>query len=372
MFVRKLSDLSALYPANEYMMHMIILFYAYPVALINQLCTDGYSTGEEASRLTSEKLFKTPYPTATVLPITLNENINPIYNEYQIPTSKFCNSIPMHGTTVNNQKVFLSSANEDTQWLTPNEISSSPTATTSNINATTKFPNANRNNVFNGDLQISSTVNNSTTSIACNTITTATSTTADLNLMSTHVNGNVSMLTSIASADQFEVESRPLLEALQIDTLPLFQPNNVDTRDSMNQETTTSLNIASDDLLSDRTEANCSSNANNEMNNEARVPSVAVLRSDNNCCSIDNGPVLNLIVTSNFYTKETAEGTYICMYCINALKLNCYTTTMYVFCLHTDTSLPVTAEDSPLVTQDDLSTVVTTSVPSNTSTSGKK
>ena len=309
MLLRKLSDLSA---ANEYMMHMIILFYAYPVVLINQLCTDGCITGEEASWLTSEKLFKTPYPTATVLSITLNENINPIYNEYQIPTSRFYNSIPMHGTTVNNQKVFLSCANEDTQWLTPNEISSSPSATTSTVNTTATLLNANRNNVCNGDLQISSTVNNSTTSIACNIITTATSTTADQNHTSTLVNDDVNMLTSIASTDQCEVESQPVLEALQTDILA---PNNIDTLDSVNHQTTSSLNIASDDLLSDHTEANCSSNATSKMDNETRVPSVAVLRSDNNCCSIDNGPVLNLIVTSNFYTKETAEGMHVLYQC---------------------------------------------------------
>ena len=297
------------YPANNFVLCKMFLFYAYPVVLINQLCTDGSITSEEASRLTSEKLFKAPLPTTTVLHITLNENINPIYNDYHIPTGRFCNSIPMHGTTSNDQKVFLTSANDDTQWLTPDEMSSSPTTATSTVNTNTALLNANRSSVYNGVLQISSTLNSSTTSITCNTIATATSTTADQNPTSTLVTGDVSVLIPNASIDQREVESRPVLEVLKTDTLAPFKPYNLDSHVSVNQQKiASSLDIASSELLSDCTEANCSYKLASEMDKEASVPSVAIWKSDNHCCSIDNEPVLNLIVTSNYYASKTAEG----------------------------------------------------------------
>ena len=49
-----------------------------------------------------------------------------------------------------------------------------------------------------------------------------------------------------------------------------------------------------------------------------------------------------------------------------------HTHTIYFFCLHTGTTLPVTAEDNPLVAHDGISPLVTTSVPLNIYASGKK
>ena len=266
------------------------------IALINQLWTDGHITDVEASRVTSDKLFKTPLPpTTTTLPITLNTNS--VHDGFQI-TSTFCNSncSAVQGTTTANQKVFLASADDDEEeatWLASEKIFKMPSGS-----ATTMPLNANRNNVHNGVVKIPSSFNDST--VTCNNPTTS----------------STDMLISNVPTHECEVESQPTLQVLPMHALTPVPLNNHDTHDPGNQQTMIPTDTNSDhlQLLSDHelksAETTCAFKTTAVDDDESAVPSIAIQKSDSGCCSIDNEPILNLIVMSE-YAKETAEGTYI-------------------------------------------------------------
>ena len=99
----------------------VIFFQCLTVALIRQLYANKHITAEEASRLTSSKLFKVPSPPSTdTLPITLNTTGNSVHNGIFQMTSNFYSpaSSIMHSSTDTNQKVFLASTREETSWPT--------------------------------------------------------------------------------------------------------------------------------------------------------------------------------------------------------------------------------------------------------------
>ena len=249
------------------------VFIFFPLALINQLCTDGHITDAEASRLTSQKLFKTPLPSdTTTLPITLNTNS--VHDGVHI-SSTFCNSntSAMHSANTANQKVFLASAydeEEETTRLASEMVCRMPPSSTATMPL-----NVNRNNVHNSIVQVPSTFNDPTSIITCHTITTTTATTATTS--------------STSSAG-------------------MLLPNNHDTHDPATQQTMiptdNHLHLSDNELKS--AETTFTSKTTAVGNDESAVSSSATHESDSGCCS--NEPILNLIITSK-HAREAAEGT---------------------------------------------------------------
>ena len=261
---------------------IVLFFYTYvPIALINQLCTDGHITDVEASRLTSDKLFKTPPLSATTtLPITLNTNS--VHDGVQMTSSLFCNSnssTMLGATNTANQKVFLASAAEEEEAtrLASEKVFKMPSGSTAAM-----LLNAGRNSVHNSVVQTPSTCNDS------NNTTTTTS--------------SIGMLLPNGSNHECEAESK--LSATN--ALALVPPNNHGTHDLEDRQTTIPTNNISDhlQLLSDN------GLETTAVDNESVMPSIAMYTSDSGCCSIDNEPILRLVVTSE-RAKESAEGTYV-------------------------------------------------------------
>ena len=246
---------------------VIIIFFFFLLALINQLCTDRYIIVAEASRLTSQRLFKTPLPSdTTTLPITLNTNS--VHDGVHI-SSTFCNSntSAMNSANTTNQKVFLASAyddEEETTRLASEMVCRMPPSSTAMMPL-----NANRNNICNSIVQVPSTFNDATSIITCHTITTTTATTSSAGML---------------------------------------LPSNHDTHDPATQQTTiptdNHLQLSDNELKS--AETTFTSKTTAVGSDEGAISSSVTHESESGCCS--NEPILNLIITSK-HAKETAEGT---------------------------------------------------------------
>lgn len=200
----------------------------------------------------------------------------------------------MHGATIGNQKVFLSSAKEEEEGTT--RLASEMMFKVSPDFTTTMPLNANRNNVHNSIVQVPSTLNDA---ITCNTTTTTTSSTS-----STSMSSNV-------SARECEVESQLVLKVSPTHVLAPVPPNNHDTLGPAAQQTAATTDNISDKLQSTSghelksTDATCSIKTTAVENDESAVSSSATHVPDSSC---SNEPILSLIVTSE-HAKETAEGT---------------------------------------------------------------
>ena len=255
-----------------------------PIALINQLCADGHVTDEEASRLTSSKLFKTPsLPATDTLPITLNTNENTVHNGIVQVNSKFCSSMSslMHSSTAANQKVFLASTNEEASQLTSEKVFKIPS-----VSAADTHPIALNANGTDGNVQICSV--NSLTSSTMYTATTDPPSDTSVDTVTAH---------------QCELESQLVLNILP--NMVVAQPVSPVSDNSHNNDPedqhTVAMDVTSDQLQSSSdhlqkdSETNCTSATTGIVDEAVNY-------------SVINEPILNPIIPSEHDTA-TVEGT---------------------------------------------------------------
>ena len=260
-----------------------------PVALINQLCADGHVTDEEASRLTSSKLFKTPsLPVTDTLPITLNTNENTVHNGIVQVNSKFCSSMSslMHSSTAANQKVFLASTNEEVSQLTSEKVFKIPSVFAAGTHPIAL--SANGTTVNDGNVQKCS-INGSTSS----TMYTAT----------TDPPSDTSVDT--VTAHQCELESQLVLNILpnMVVAQPVSPVSDNSHTDDPEDQHTVAMDVTNDvdqlQSLSDHLQKDTETNFTS-------VTTGIVDEAVNS--SINNKPMLNPIVPSEHDTA-TVEGT---------------------------------------------------------------
>ena len=298
----------------------VIFFQCLTVALIRQLYANKHITAEEASRLTSSKLFKMPSPPSTdTLPITLNTTGNSVHNGIFQMTSNFYSpaSSIMHSSTDTSQKVFLASTREETSWPTSQRHSNA--SSTASLPVTLK---TNANSVDDNVCQVSTnSYGPAVYSITHNTATVdqesfPASTEANSDTVLTHqcqlelqlvleLPPTIMVANSIppASHEPPPTSHDPTLASHDLPPAS-HDPHICNTED----QHAITMNITSDPLPSDQVQKDDDCNSvSTEVADEEVMSSATTYQTQDGCHSVANEPMLNLTAPSEC-KSSTVEG----------------------------------------------------------------
>ena len=273
-----------------------LLMPSLPIALIRQLYANGHIMAEEASHLTSSKLFKVPPPPSTdTLPITLNTTGNSIHNGIFQTASNFYSPATsiIDSSSDTNQKVFLAPSKEETSW--PISQRHFKASNTSSLPVTL---NTNANSVNDSVLQAPNTSDGSNK-------THAAASDREPFLASTEANSDAVLTHECQLESQLVLEVPPTV--VMANSIPPASHDN-HTHDTEDHHTVT-VGVTGDPLQSDHVQRDddCNSVATDVADEEV-VSSATASQSQSGCYGVADEPVLSMSAPSE-YESNTVEGT---------------------------------------------------------------